>query len=325
MKTSAIIRIVVWSLVALFLLAILVTGLTRTWTVAWPWRVRGTNGSYHYSSYSSSDGGSSSSFMSGAAEIPAASIDRIEIAWVAGSVNVSVGGTDSISISESSYVNLSEEQTMRYKVSGDTLKIQFCKDVDLGFFDLVSHMNMPSKDLKVVIPASIASSLDKMTVDCVSANLNMTGISGEKFQIDSVSGSVDIDGTTTGKMETNTTSGAVELTNISIDELQTNTVSGRTNISGTVNKLNSNSVSGSLDFNDAICPERIEVGTVSGSTDIVIPENNGFDLEFDTASGSFNSGFSMSMSGRDHYIYKDGGANFDVGSVSGSLRIDIAK
>ncbi|MPN19450.1 hypothetical protein SDC9_166819 [bioreactor metagenome] len=60
--------------------------------------------------------------------------------------------------------------------------------------------------------------------------------------------------------------------------------------------------------------EKISVDTVSGSVEIILPENNGFTLSYDTVSGSTNNDFAMKNN-----QYKGGDIAIDVNTVSGSL------
>lgn len=83
----------------------------------------------------------------------------------------------------------------------------------------------------------------------------------------------------------------------------------------------SSSVSGDLSIQSAICPDSINLDTTSGNMKIEIPENNGFTLHFSSVSGDLKNDFPVTSSSGDYSIYKNGGSDIKMNSVSGDGNI----
>ena len=62
--------------------------------------------------------------------------------------------------------------------------------------------------------------------------------------------------------------------------------------------------------------EEISADTVSGAVEIILPENDGFTLSYDTVSGSTRNDFAMKND-----QYGNGGIELNINTVSGSLDI----
>ena len=127
MRTAGIIRIIIGLILAVLLTAILVVLLTGHnifsnlgWNGGW---INNLIDRAVYTSGGINDD-TNEIVVSDQASIPADSIQKIKIDWVAGSVELRVGAGSEITFSESSYRNLTERQKMRYSVSADgVLKI----------------------------------------------------------------------------------------------------------------------------------------------------------------------------------------------------------
>jgi len=81
-------------------------------------------------------------------------------------------------------------------------------------------------------------------------------------------------------------------------------------------------MSGAVSLQMASCPADLKIDTVSGGIQLTLPSDSGFTLEYDTVSGGINCDFSVVMS-EDKYISGNGAAKFEIGSISGGLRIKI--
>ncbi|MCR4594195.1 MAG: DUF4097 domain-containing protein, partial [Clostridiales bacterium] len=99
-------------------------------------------------------------------------------------------------------------------------------------------------------------------------------------------------------------------------------VSGRMNITGECDSVSLDTKSGALVFVADKLPSNLSIDSVSGNTNLVIPENDGFEVSFDTVSGHFNAeDFEFDHTGN-VYSYKNAdGADFTFDSVSGDLNI----
>lgn len=148
------------------------------------------------------------------------------------------------------------------------------------------RINNISKDLTVKLPKSL--SLDDVNITVVSACVEAEILDADQLKIVTVSGEVAVD-------------------------------------CERVNEVKADAVSGSMVLRFERAPEKIETESVSGNVKIVLPEDAGFKVEFDSVSGSMNSAFSMERKSDDAYIYGDKSCEIDVDTVSGSLMLDMMK
>ena len=281
-------------------------------------------------------------------------IKDLDIKWIAGSATISVYDGAEVVFTETSTEVLTQDVALRYGVENGVLYIQYCATT--------APFDLPTKTLDIKIPAALAATMKNLDFSATSAGLSVSNLTVTDFDCDSVSGridasavtaqTVDID-TTSGevnfdgsyvRMNVNTVSGMVRIKNAgTAQETKVDTTSGAMSFAGNVGALDVNSVSGEVFTDGAIvaqtvdadtmsgavslqmasCPSDIKINTVSGGVVLTLPAGSGFTLGYDTVSGSINCDFSVVMSGQ-KYISGDGSADFDIGTVSGGLRIKTA-
>lgn len=356
MKASAVIRIVIWVIVAMLLLAILIAGITGglgRWFQLGDWTndvfnngSGGNYGSYEYEDrYTIASSGS----------VDGKGINAVYIDWLAGNVDVVEYDGDTIEFEEYSSTTLDPDYQMRYYVNGNTLNIRYARSRTV-FSGLFRNLN---KTLTVRIPRNM--NIDKFSVDTTSADIKIVGIDARDMEADTTSGRVDIsDGkmyevdadttsgavsltdlvvsdkvdvdTVSGKVTfsdltvsnsvgVDTTSGAVEMSRVEAYDVDCDTVSGKVELSDcTIRKFEADTTSGTVDLDSRTMPDDVKISTVSGSMTVRIPENNGFRATWDKVSGSFNCDFAVSQT-KDTATYKDGGATIRFDTISGSMNI----
>ena len=115
MKNSAIVRIVIWSAVIVFLIAAAVIVMVNG---GWGFSTGAGIGSvYKYSD--------SSSYSIGDFSANADEISSIDIEWISGSVNISEYDGDGITVSEDGFDD--EDTKLRYRIKNGKLSIRFVK------------------------------------------------------------------------------------------------------------------------------------------------------------------------------------------------------
>lgn len=143
MKNSALLRIIIWSIVLVILLA--VTGLAIA-------------GFFGFDSIISFDGISignsyrykdADSYLTGEFSIEAPSIKSIDLEWVAGSVDISVGEGDKIVVSESGYND--EDERLRYRIKDGKIDIKFRKSGMRMLSKLSKELHIKLPDRKSVV------------------------------------------------------------------------------------------------------------------------------------------------------------------------------
>lgn len=225
-------------------------------------------GRYIYDSANSYEMLDRSGFGSGeqsaTASEPLTDITEIEIHWLTGDVYLVESDTDGVTFQED-YTGSNEDYRMRYKVSNGKLTIQPCKSKLFGSIDL------PRKALTVFLPDTLT--LDKITVETVSADVELMGGSVDTLSINTTSGNITGPGLSAKEYELGTVSGDISLTALPAGSsaIDCETVSGEVRISCTAHpdEIDFNSVSGNLRLTlpKGSCRYTLDFSTVSGDRD----------------------------------------------------------
>ena len=189
-------------------------------------------------------------------------IDEIEIHWLTGDVYLVESDEDGVNFQED-YTGNNEDYRMRYRVSNGKLIIQPCKS------RLFSNMDLPRKALTVFLPDTLT--LDKITVETVSADVELMGGSVDTLSINTTSGNITGPGLSAKEYELGTVSGDISLTALPAGSSACETVSGEVRISCTAHpdEIDFNSVSGNLRLTlpKGSCRYTLDFNTVSGDRD----------------------------------------------------------
>lgn len=240
------------------------------------------------------------SYTSGGTRLPADGIDKIQINWLSGQVEITVHDGTDIYFSETSSEELVPENQMRYLAKGDKLSIQYCasrRNISSWF------SSMPSKKLTLSLPASLA--LDVLEVESVSGSVEMDGggLWARELSLESVSGEITA-------------------VNVGGRKLYVSTVSGSVDITGAFDNVDGESTSGRQTYRLSRTPNDVDVESVSGGVEIRLGSLRGFEASLDTLSGSLRVGFPTTQEGRNVLRYGDGRATFAFDTVSGSVSIE---
>ena len=249
MKTGAMIRIIIWAVIALLLVGVLLYFLMGG---SWPFGARTVG-----------FGSSAHTEEPAAAERPQleqvnfSNVSKLEIHWISGGVTVeSASGEGGFSEDYSGQ----EKYRMDWYISGDTLVIEdFSKDLS-GLLNI----NLPSKNLIVSLPRA----MEEITVVTTSAEVTFTG------------------GIETQKLDVSTVSGRVSGVLARADEAKTETVSGSVDlVLGWCRDVDISTTSGGVGVACYQGLKEAELDSVSGSLDITIPKGSAYTLDWDTVSG----------------------------------------
>lgn len=284
MKTNAIIRIVLYSIVIALLLGTLGVFLAfdryafNNAEISWSSPIVTTgSGEFHQESHEA------------AGTEP---ITHIDIEWTAGTITIQPGDTDRIQLSESG--NFDTDEAMVYHQYGSKLTIEYQeRDVYIGIY------STPSKDLTITVPRDWQGT--SISIDAASARLNMNGITVREVELDSASGVAVFDSCT-------------------IEDLDIDTASGDVDFSGTLNTLEFEAASAQLRAVLKNVPSRMEVDTLSGDVDITLPVGCGFTATCDTVSGKFSSDFETTRKDK-AYVYGDGRCRIVINAMSSDVHI----
>ena len=293
MKTSALIRIFVYAFIALVLTGVLAWGIgNNNHMNFFSFNLFGGSGiSYNDDDYTIGDG-----------EVPKDQVSEIEVNWTAGEVKIvpyagDTTGPEVIFFTEETGTPLEEDYEMRYKVEDGTLKIMFAKP-NVKFQGVFKSLD---KDLVINVP--VGTELSDITIDTVSADIDLESISVQnQFKLATVSGDID---------------GALLIA----DVIEAETVSGQIRWNeGKFNTASAESVSGEINVAFLTMPTNTQIETVSGAMTLGLPENDGFKVDYDKVSGDFDCEFNVKIN-KNMAMYKNGESKIKLETVSGNMKI----
>ena len=223
-------------------------------------------------------------------------VRELEIEWVAGDILIQSADADQITVKEDGVSD--PKYTMVLRQSGNTLKIQFCEDTAFGFG---IHFNTPdiTKDLTILVPKDWQ--LDSLEIDCASATVEVNDMTIRE---------VDFDGA----------SGTCEFENCTVEEMDIATASGDVKFVGSLGMLDCDAASASVYAVLSNTPRRLDMDSMSGDLEIILPEDAGFTLALTAMSSDFTSDFETTMK-NGNYVCGDGSCRINVDALSGDVII----
>ncbi len=291
MKSNAIVRIVLFSIAIVLLLAILIGGIgLRLFSIDG----NVFNWGFHIG-FDDLPGG----IVASSGSVPAHEIQDIEVEWISGNITVIPGDTDTISFSEPD--GIQEKYKMVWKQSGSKLTIQFCR-TEKTFFGGVTISDTADKNLVITIPASW---------------------SGNDIKLETVSASVHVSQLTARKISLETVSGDCDLERCNTDELSMDSASGNLEYQGSLGRASCDTMSGDMTLGLESAPKEIDMDSMSGDLILTLPEIPGFSASIDSMSGTINSEYPTTVSGNRH-IYGNGSSRIDSDTMSGDIIIKKA-
>lgn len=169
MKRNAIVRIILYSFLALTLTCVMIGGiLAEGFTF-------GIN---------ISTGGTT---VDDELTLDASQIKNMEIDWAAGSVEIRTADTDHITIQEIRPENAKYKMT--YKISGSTVELHYgSTKISIGF----GNGNIPSKDLIITVPKNWVCG--ELEIDGAALDIEIQDLAVDKIDLDGAACSVDFNG-----------------------------------------------------------------------------------------------------------------------------------
>ena len=237
------------------------------------------------------------SYTGGEIRVPAEGITALDIDWVAGDVKIMVTDGEEIVVTEHVDRGIPAEYALLLEAD-NTLRIRYSNDV--------WGIDMPEKDLTVLLPRTVAENLTAVDLSGVSADFAVDKLTvRESFSFDTTSGKL--------KTEVLTATGA---------KADVNSVSGDIELDGSFREVKAGSTSGEIDLMLRNAPAAVEVSTVSGEVDVELPAGTGFTLDYSTVSGELECDFPLTKSVDGKFVCGDGACRIEVGTTSGSLSVE---
>lgn len=289
MKTNAIVRIVILSIVFIVLLGILLAGIglkgfleRKDTSVRWE--------ASH--SPSASDGEQMSEMYTTSSQIR-----EIEIQWVLGTITIEAGDVDQVVYQETPVSD--SRYRMVTKASSDELKIQYCSEnVGLSFSMFGTEINVV-KDLTITVPKDMT--LESLEIEAASAEVIIRGLTIDEVSLDTASGKCELEGCRIGELDVDTASGDIRF-------------------NGSLNVLDFDAASAEFEGRFDNTPRRIKMDSLSGDIDITLPSDAGFTVSMDAMSSGITSDFETVIRNGD-YICGNGYCQIEYSGMSGDITI----
>ena len=220
----------------------------------------------------------------------ASEVKKLHIEWVSGNVTVKTADQHNVTFR----VDGDSALPFSYGLNGNELELRYPADNALW------KPAWGSKNLTVTVPQSWYAR--ETNIDVVSAVVEVDGLSMEELKLDSTSGSITASG-------------------LCCDQIVASTVSGNVILEGTAEELKLDTTSGRCQAELDERVQEIELDSVSGELELILPESLGFEAEVDTVSGSFRSDIPTTASSKGVYTCGNGECGISVDTVSGSISI----
>lgn len=272
MKTNAIIRIIVWSLVLVLSLGAFLFALD----------------------WDRGDAPTESVETTFPVERPSefGYAEKLTIDWPVGTITIQPGDVHCIEVKETSVSD--PKYAMVCTGEGDTLHIRYQESSSA-----LSIGKSLNKDLTVTVPQDWTGKTLK--VEMASAHLILRDVSIDQVEVD-------------------TASGASSFENCTIEELDLNTASGNLDFTGRLVTLEVDAASANVTANLLNVPDSMELDAASGSFDLTLPKDAGFNAELSSVSGHIVSEFETTETGK-RLLCGDGTCKMDINTVSGDVTI----
>lgn len=217
-------------------------------------------------------------------------VKKLHIEWVSGNVTLKTADQHNITFR----VDGDSAVPFSYQLSGNELDLRYPADNALW------KPARGSKNLTITVPQSWYA---------------------RETNIDVVSAVVEVDGLSTEELKLDTTSGPINASGLCCDQIIASTVSGNVILEGTAEELKLDTTSGRCQAELDERVQEIELDSVSGELELILPESLGFEAEVDTVSGSFRSDIPTTASSKGVYTCGNGECGISVDTVSGSITI----
>lgn len=289
MKTNAIVRIVILSIVFIVLLGILLAGIGLKGFL----ERKDTNVRWEAShSPSASDGEQMLEMYTTSSQIR-----EIEIQWVLGTITIEAGDVDQVVYQETPVSD--SRYRMVTKASSDELKIQYCSEnAGLSFSMFGTEINVV-KDLTITVPKDMT--LESLEIEAASAEVIIRGLTIDEVSLDTASGKCELEGCRIGELDVDTASGDIRF-------------------NGSLNVLDFDAASAEFEGCFDNTPRRIKMDSLSGDIDITLPSDAGFTVSMDAMSSGITSDFETVIRNGD-YICGNGYCQIEYSGMSGDITI----
>lgn len=244
----------------------------------------------------------------GQADIPAESVRDLEIAWLAGSVEVRAvddelagGMIQTQEVAQDDSTVISEGRKMRWALNGERLSIAYGGRM-FGFGGLASCTPGSAKKLVITLPQSCAQNLRSVDIAAASGLYKVKDLACECLSVDIASGELETMAIRANQLELNMASGQAHLQGLFPGVINVDQASGNTSITCLEQ-----------------CPSLVSLSVMSGNTQLLVPQGSGYTVSCDKLSGMVDCPGTTQQG--DSFKAGDGSASFVVDMTSGNVRV----
>ena len=239
-------------------------------------------------------------------------ISSFYLDWISGSVNIEKSTNNTIKIVQTAGENFPDNDLFKSKVNNGKLTVT---DGRKGTINIGFKVDRGT-DITVYLPEKVFDTID---ISCVSSGVSAEDLKADNFYINTVSGAIRASGEfNVVKLES--VSGAIKSDIINGKTGIFKTTSGGVSVTGDFSDFTMETVSGGIKAQLEKIPDKLRSSAVSGKITLILPENDGFTMDFSKVSGNLRSDFALTITGNKH-VYKNGEARFSVSTVSGNLEL----
>lgn len=224
-------------------------------------------------------------------------IREIDIEWAAGAIRIETADIDTIQVTETG--SAADGKPMVWKQSNDKLVLRYSESATVDFNLGTTLKDITGKDLHILVP--LGWECDSLEVDAASAALEVYNLTVSE---------VDFDGA----------SGLCSFSNCVIGELDVDTASGDISFFGSLETLDCDAASASVNAVFENVPSRIDMDSMSGDLDITLPSSAGFEVSMDAFSSDFQSELDYYRKNGNPYR-GNGECRINMSAMSGDLYI----
>lgn len=306
MRRNAIIRLCIWSVIAVSLV-----GLLATWFITDTNIFQSGGVSFMPMGLSSYRYKNADLYTAGNTEL-SDQVTSLDIEWISGSVTVRSYDGDTVRIREDGNITDPDYQ-VHWFLGGGKLHIKYTAS---KFF----FRTPQNKNLTVEIPSGMARYLSSVEIEAVSATVELREIKTSELKLESVSGGINLEQIAANSLDLETVSGAITGTKLNVALIDIETVSGAISLAGQIGQGSVDTTSGDVTLSSDFPFESLDLETVSGDITLVCPQNDGCRIAFETVSGDIQSDLPFKKNGN-NYTFDSGKFVYNFESASGDLII----
>ncbi len=246
------------------------------------------------------------------AEMDGETFDSVDLTWKSGKVQITRSADGKMRLTQRSRYDVKE---LEYGVENGRLYLRERPSWGIIFIGIGSR----SSDLELQLPEK---QYKEFALTMTSGKTVMEDVSADSMRLKVTSGRLEGSRLAAGALTADMTSGNMQV-NAKASTLQVGITSGRAVFEGSFPSVEGKATSGTVKVETDVVPQHLDGDVTSGKMSFTIPDNGGFSLYCRKSSGSLKSDFELmnSVNDKNQYVYGTGGPAYTNRLTSGTLEI----